>query len=131
MSIFASLKAPSDDEHTDDCARWDKRIDADGETWEISERDCDCGQPDAPLVYQGSHVLPEETDLRGGYVDLALIPAHVRFWRDNPDAPVSTGPDNPPDPYLRLGVNGETVILTRRHVSEIWAELSEWLERTA
>ena len=108
---------------------WDKRIDADGETWERSERPCTCGQPNAPLVYQGSNILPEETDKRGGHVDLALIPAHIRFWRDNPDAPVHEEPDEPPAPFLRIGVNGETVILTRHNVETIHGELSKWLGR--
>ena len=124
MSIFSSLAAPSDDQHSDECAIWDKRVDADGETWEISDRPCDCGQPDAPLVYQGSHVLPAVGDPRGGDVDLALIPGHItRDERDDGDGTV-------PWPYLRLGVNGETVILTRRHVSMILTELSGWLEHS-
>jgi hypothetical protein len=106
VSIFASLAAPADDEHTDECARWDKNDDS---CWEISGRPCDCGQPDAPLVYQGSHILPSETDQRRGWVDLALIPSHItRDGRD--DKPV----DERPWPYLRLGVNESTVILTRR-----------------
>lgn len=129
MSIFASLAAPDDDTHTDECARWDKHVDEDGETWEISDRPCNCGQPDAPLVYQGSHVFPSESDPRGGYVDLALIPAHIRFWRDHPNAPVNEEPDGPPAPFLRFGVNGATVILTQRNVEQIHGELSYWLER--
>jgi hypothetical protein len=118
MSIFASLPAPSDDEHTDDCARWDKHDDV----WEISDRPCDCGQPDAPLIYQGSHVLPSEEDPRGGDVDLALIPGHItRDARDN-------GDEDTHWPFLRFGVNGQTVILTRHHVEQIHATLGDWLE---
>lgn len=120
MSIFASLAAPDGDEHLDSCARWAKTDDA---SWEISNRPCDCGQPDAPLVYQGSHVLPDErTDPRSGWVDLALIPSHItRDGRD--DKPE----DDMPWPYLRFGVNGETVILTRHHVEQIVRRLSWWL----
>lgn len=127
MSIFASLSAPSDDQHEDDCAQWEKHDDY----WEIGDRPCDCGQPRAPFVYQGSHVLPSDSDERGGYVDIALIPGHVRYWRENPDAPVETEPDGPPDPFLRFGVNEGTVILRRAHVEQIVSELTEWLERTS
>jgi len=81
VSIYASLASPDDSEHTDDCAQWEKH----GDLWEISDRPCDCGQPDAPLVYQGSHILPDEKhDKRGGFVDLALIPSHItRDGRDD------------------------------------------------
>lgn len=126
MSIYGSLEAPCDDLHDDDCARWEKH----GNVWEISDRPCDCGQPDAPLVYQGSHILPEETDERGGYVDIAMISPHVRFWRDNPDAPTSWEPDidtAPAEPFLRFGVNESTVVLTRRNVEMVHASLTEWL----
>lgn len=105
MSIYASLPAPSDDGHKD--------------AYEV------------PLVYQGSHHLPSEDDERGGWVDLALIPGHVRYWRDNPGAPEETEPDDaPPDPYLRFGVNNETVVLTRRQVELVHETLTEWLIAT-
>ena len=131
MSIFASLATLSDDQHSDECARWDKRESGGGEIWELSDRSCDCGQLDAPLVYQGSHILPTELDERGGYVDIALIPAHVRYWRENPDAPSETEPESPPEPFLRFGVNESRVILTRHHVEGIVRELQWWLEATA
>ena len=127
MSIFASMAAPADDEHEDDCAHWDK---TDPESWEISGKPCSCGEPNAPLVYRGSHVLPSSSDERGGHVDLALIPAHVRYWRENPNAPIETEPDFPPEPYLRFGVNEGTVILERHHVEQIVSELSWWLNAT-
>lgn len=118
MSIFASLNAPSDGEHEDDCAQWVKR----GDCWEIGERPCDCGQPRAPFVYQGSHALPSDADERGGDVDIALIPSHItRDGRD--DRSEAEGPW----PYLRLGVNEGTVILDRSHVEQIVAELTWWL----
>jgi hypothetical protein len=76
-------------------------------------------------VYQGSHVLPAESDERGGWVDIALIPSHItRDGRD--DQPE----DEAPWPYLRLGVNEQTVILTRRNVQEIHESLSWWLSHT-
>ena len=118
MSIYGSLPAPDDSEHEDSCARWDKRDNC----WEISDRPCDCQQPDTPLVYQGSHVLPADTEARGGTVDLALIPSHItRDGRD--DQPE----DEKPWPYLRLGVNEQTVVLTVRNARQIHATLSEWL----
>ncbi len=81
MSIYGSLAAPDDSEHTDDCAQWEKR----GDCWEISDRPCDCGQPGSPLVYQGSHILPDEkNDKRGGFVDIAEISPHItRDGRDD------------------------------------------------
>lgn len=126
MSIYGSWAAPADDEHADDCARWEKH----DNVWEISDRPCDCGQPDAPLVYQGSHVLPSESDQRGGYVDIASIGTHVRFWRDNPDAPTASEPEGH-EPFLRFGVNEGTVVLTRRNVEMVAASLNEWLELTS
>lgn len=118
VSIYGSLPAPNDDEHEDSCVRWDKRDNC----WEISNRPCDCGQPDAPLVYHGSHVLPSEDGERGGSVDLALIPSHItRDGRD--DQPE----DEKPWPFLRFGVNEETVVLTLRNVRQIHETLTEWL----
>lgn len=102
MSIYASMPAPNDDE------------------------------PGGPLVYRGSHVLPEPSDDRAGWVDIALIPGHVRHWREHPDADLSTEPiDAPPDPYLRFGVNGEAVVLEPHHVRQIVESLTEWLDALA
>lgn len=124
MSIYGSLPAPSDDEHVDGCACY---VETEPSVFEANDHDCDCGQPDAPLVYQGSHVLPSETDERGGFVDIASIAAGVRYWRDNPDATIDTEPDGLVEPFLRFGVNEGTVVLTRRHVEEIVGTLTEWL----
>lgn len=94
---------------------------------------------DAPIVYQGSHVLPEMDDARGGALSLAIIPPHVRFWRDNPDSPTNKEPDGKPtDPFLRLEVQqhpgtyhhslGEaTVILTLRQATRLRDELSKFV----
>lgn len=119
MSIFSSLGAPNDDEHEDNCTIWTKN---DG-IWDIEEGAvCSCGRPDAPIVYQGSHILPSQDDERGGHVDIALIPSHItRDGRD--DRPE----DEAPWPFLRMGVNSETVILTRRNVLEIVESLTYWL----
>lgn len=127
MSIFRSLAAPGD-EHEDDCGIWVKN----GGVWSMrSAGFCSCGQPDAPLVYRGSHVLPNPTDRRGGWVDMASIPGFIRVYRDDPDADPKGEDNMPPEPFLRFGVNGETVILTRRNVEQIQATLTDWLGRTA
>lgn len=76
------------------------------------------------MIYQGSHILPMESDPRGGWVNLALIPSHIT--RDGRD---DKSEDETPWPYLRFGVNEETVILTRRNVKMIADSLNHWLER--
>ncbi len=94
---------------------------------------------DAPLIYEGSHVLPGEGAPRGGSVDVAAIPGHVRYWREHPDAPTESEPGHgPPDPYLRLGVSAPestdggggdaTVLLTVRQVGRLRDTLTEWIE---
>jgi hypothetical protein len=130
MSIYGSLPAPADDEHdVENCAYYVEDPPGSG-CFEFSGEPCDCGQADAPLVYQGSHVLPSEGDERRGYVDIACIPAHVRYWRDNPNAPVESEPNGPPEPFLRFGVNEGTVVLTRRNVEQVHETLAWWLEAT-
>lgn len=126
MSIWASLTAPSDDHHEEGCAFY---VETSPNCYEISGKPCSCGQPASPLVYRGSHILPELADPRGGYIDLAYIPAHVRFWRENPDANSADEPWDPIEPFLRFGVNGETVILTTAHVEEVYESLGHWLRR--
>lgn len=83
---------------------------------------------DAPLVYQGSHVLPDDNAQRGGYVEFAAIPAHVRYYRENPD-----GDDEPEgvDAWIRLSVNEGMVLLTERQVERLRDGLAEWLEARA
>ena len=124
MSIFASLAAPDDANHEDGCAFYVE--DPPGSaSYEFSGKPCDCGQPSAPFVYQGSHVLPTDTDERGGTVDLALIPHHIT--RDGRD---DRGENEGPWPWLRLGVNESTVILDRGQVKQIVGELKWWLTAT-
>lgn len=128
MSIYGSLDAPSDDEHEEGCAYYKGWG---GDSLEFSGKPCDCGQPSAPLVYQGSHVLPEAGDKRGGDVDIALISAHVRYWREHPDAPSASEPDSdthPPEPFLRFGVNEGRVVLDVAGVQRVATTLNEWLE---
>lgn len=122
MSIWGSWDAPDDGEHLDSCARWDKK----GDTWDISDRPCDCGQPDAPLVYEHSGVMPDEGGTRGGSVDIASVAKDIQFWRDNPTAPIAEEPEGW-EPFLRFGVNEGTVVLTLRNVRQVHATLTEWL----
>lgn len=119
MSIYASLAAPDEDKHEDGCAYYVLR----NECYEISGKRCDCGQPRAPIIYQGSHILPSDSDSRGGWVDIALIPSHIT--RDGRD---DKAEDESPWPYLRFGVNGERVVLTRAHVEQIAKTLTRWLK---
>jgi hypothetical protein len=121
VSIYASLPAP-DGGHTDLCAIW---VETATQHWE-SLGTCDCGMRNAPLVYQGSHHLPEAGDERSGCVDIACIPGHVRFYRDNPEADFGDAPETP-EPFLRFGVNSETVVLEAHHVEQIVRGLREWL----
>ena len=130
MSIFASWAAPDDREHEDDCAHWLKH---DG-YWEPSGKPCDCGQPHAPIIYQGSHVLPSDDDPRGGSVDIASIPEHIER-DDRPELPEGT-----PKPWLRLGLyqhtasdgsdlhpGQATLILDRRGVQTMRDAFDAWL----
>jgi hypothetical protein len=84
----------------------------------------------APWTYQGSHILPDEDDPRGGGIDLAMIPSHItRDGRD--DQPE----DGRPWPWLRLSVDTEDhyaeVIINpaqARHLAErlvAWADTTE------
>lgn len=123
MSIWASWEAPDDDEHEDGCAAL---VEVGERTYEVRPALCDCGQPDAPLVYHGSHVMPENDAARGGHIDVASLSRFVRFYRDNPDAPTSGEPDGW-EPFLRFGVNQSQVVLTERNVRQLHATLTEWL----
>jgi len=119
VSIYGSLPAPCDDEHEDDCGKWDKRY------WQLSKRDCTCGQPNAPMVYMGSHVLPSPSDTRGGWVDIASIAGFIT--RDGRDGGGEHLDYDTPWPYLRFGVNEATVVLTEENVRQIADTLNEWL----
>lgn len=86
---------------------------------------------DAPIIYQGSHILPSDDDPRGGAVDTGWIPDHIE--RDGRD----DGREGP-KPWLRLGVtqasSGDadagraTVVLTREQVKRLRDDLSSWLD---
>lgn len=123
MSIYSSWQGLSMD-HEDDCGIW---VELEPDCFEMGdEAGCTCGLPRAPLVYQGSHVLPSDDDQRCGGVEIASIPDHI----ERPDRPEV--PEGTPKPWLRLSVHGReadaTVVLTRRHVEILREEFSLWLE---
>lgn len=95
---------------------------------------------DAPYVYRGSHILPESGDPRGGSIDLADIAAHVRFWRENPDAPIDSEPESGREPFLRFSVHESKltpnrsegdgcVLLTVEQAARLRDALTEWITR--
>ncbi|MDG4792104.1 hypothetical protein O7626_40530 [Micromonospora sp. WMMD1102] len=80
----------------------------------------------APILYQGSHVLPADNDARDGVLLLCQIPGHIS--RDGRD--LSDG-DRTVWPWLRLSLHGPggdaTVVLDREQVERIHAYLGDWL----
>lgn len=127
MSIWASFLTIEDER------QWRAALEAQGiKTGVVRDGDPDFDDLDAPIVYQGSGVFPDESHARGGSVGLALIPAHVRFWRDNPDANPEDEPDGgAPEPFVRLDVEAAdgVVVLTKRQATRLRDALNEWLER--
>lgn len=105
----------------------------------IRDGEPDFDDLDAPIIYKGSHVLPEEDHPRGGSVGLAIIPPHVRYWRENPNG-VEEPEGTPYEPFLRLDVQAHgdtdggpadaTVVLTRHQVERLRDALAEFLENT-
>lgn len=91
---------------------------------------------DGPIIYQGSHVLPDDGDPRGGAVSFAAIPSHITR-----DGRGDRSEDEGPWHWIRLDVEADattyhgggdaTVVLTRRQVERLAAGLVEWLEETA
>jgi hypothetical protein len=124
VSIYASWRG-LDCEHEDGCKYWVESGDCVFEPGDPD--DCTCGLPLAPLLYQGSHVLPSDDDPKGGCIEIASIPDHItREGRD--DAPEGALKD-----WLRFGVytaeDDVTLVLTRRHVEFLRDQLTGWLER--
>jgi hypothetical protein len=126
MSIWASWEAPSDEDHEDGCAIYRETS---AGVLDFSGEPCDCGLPRAPLVYPEGHSnrYPDETLGRGGWVDMASIPAHVAYYRANPEAHSTNEPEGWDPNYLRLGVNGKAVVLDRKGVELVHRQLSQWL----
>lgn len=118
MSIWATFWSAAGDNHTDKCAVWVQR---DG-LLEKSNKPCSCGQPGAPIVYQGSHILPDEEDRRGGYVSLSLVPSHIT--RDGRDDRPEEGT---PYPWVRVSLETEDVILDEQQAAAMYRALGDWL----
>lgn len=137
MSIFASFFAIEDERE------WVAELETAGiQAGVIRDGEPEPEDLDAPYIYQGSNILPDTGDPRGGSVDLASIPAHIRFWRENPDAPVESEPDLPVEPFLRFSVHENpetpnqsegdaTVLLNIDQARRLIDALNEWIERTA
>lgn len=119
MSIYGTFWAADDGDHTDTCAAWVRREGL----LEKSGTPCSCGQPGAPILYRGSHILPAESDQRGGYVGLAEIPSHItRDGRDD-------GPEDgvTPWPYVRVSVGTEDAVLDEAGALAMYHALGNWL----
>ena len=96
---------------------------------------CTCPSP-APLIYQGSHVSPSESDARGGSVDFAAIPNFC-----HPSVRGSGADEGPPVEFARLSVTEDpatyrhelaggsaNVVLDRAQVVKLRDTLTLWLE---
>lgn len=82
----------------------------------------------APWIYQGSHILPADTDSRGGEIGLALIPSHItRDGRD--DQPE----DGTPYPWLRLHLtptgDDPCVLINPAQARHLIEQLSTWVDQ--
>jgi hypothetical protein len=141
MSIYATWLSLSAGNHEDGCAVYVE--DPPGSAcFEFSGKPCDCGTPRAPLVYEGSHVLPSDSDRRGGGIDVAGIPDFIeRDGRDDAQGSglkdwlrmsVHSDPSTETyegEPYVRGG--DADVVLDRRGVEELRDTLTAWLNREA
>lgn len=135
MSIYATWLS-LDEHHEEGCAVW---VETSPSCFEFGEEPCDCGLPNAPLVYQGSHVLPDEKDRRGGSLDVAAIPSFIkRDGRDQGENQlwdwlrISVGSEDSDTmhegaPYIQGGY--ATVVLNRPLVEALHETLGIWLER--
>lgn len=141
MSIYATMLTLSEDEHEDGCAVYVETPPGSG-CFDFSGKPCSCGTPRAPIVYEGSHVLPSDTDRRGGGIDVALIPDFIT--RDGRDDAQGEGLKD----WLRLSVHcvpstvlyegkpyrpggDAAVVLDRPLVAELRDTLTAWLDREA
>lgn len=104
-------------------------IDEQGEVEDLNDLPSD--MLDAPITYQGSHVLPSESDERGGSVELASIGGFVERSGREAERP----DDDSLWPYVRLDVSDKdgvaAVVLTGEQAKRLHGALGEWLERIA
>lgn len=93
----------------------------------------------APMIYRGSHVLPNPDDPRGGSLDLGYIPGFItRDGRHRLAEPDPECDDEGVWPWLRVSLrptddawaDGEdTVVLDRDQVAALRDDLTDWLLR--
>jgi hypothetical protein len=124
MSIYATTVMIDDDEHDPGCAQL---VAVPGTAAMLTldpAQPCTCAA--GPIAYQGSHILPADTDPRAGTFDLGAIPGFITGL-DRPALHDGDGEDWPYHPWLRVSVNAETVVLDRRQVERVREELDRWL----
>lgn len=131
MSIYATWLTIEDER------QWVSDLQADGiKAGVIRDGSPDFDDTDAPIIYQGSNILPSDDHARGGAVEVASIPSHIT--RDMED---SAPEDGAPHPWLRLGVHAKpggrheeggdaTVVLTKHQATRLRDTLTEWLDAT-
>lgn len=138
MSIYGTTVTFDAHEHADDCAKWTPiidqigtRLDNDGGQFVLSH-DVACSCAAGPIRYLGSHVLPSNTDERGGSFAVGELAGFItRDGRDD-------GPEEDDDawPWLRVTIREagaedcQDVVLDRAQVTELRDYLSSWLDRT-
>jgi len=132
LSIYGTFFAIEDER------QWMAGLEAQGiKAGVVRDGEPDPEDLDAPYVYQGSHVLPEPSDPRGGSVQLAHVAAHVRYYRENPDG--RDEPDRPLEPWVRLSIDeaagvesggSVTVLLDVAQAGRLAAALRDWIEAT-
>lgn len=130
MSIYATWL------HIHDPEAWSRDMAASGINAIIIGEGDEEAESRAPIVYQGSHILPSDEDRRGGAVDLAAVPAHIS----------REGRESGPHDWMRLSVYCEqsdtqyqgkplsgagraVVVLDRDQVKALRDTMTEWLER--
>ena len=119
MSIYCTIFDL--DDHTPRC----KRVKKTGHmVYEYdSSKPCTCNAP--PIAYQGSHILPSNSDPRDGDIGFAAIPSHItRDGRD--DAPEG----GKWQPWLRFHLDGgesSCVVLDKAQVRKFRDALTRWL----
>lgn len=119
MSIYCSIFGFGD-EHGRKCRRI-KKV-SNGVYEQDDSKPCTCES--CPIEYQGSHVFPSKSDKHDGDFGFAAIPYHIT--RD--------GRDNRPEkgewaPWLRVHMNRETVVITKKQAKEFRDALTDWLTR--
>lgn len=136
VSIYATSLVFDATDHAIECARWvtcecndpfaHRQFTAGGwKHWRHDEHAaCTCKA--GPIGYQASHILPSDEDPRAGTFDLSHIPGFISHAGRPPIN--DDDEDYPAHPWLRIGLNRETVVLDRAQVIEVRDYLTAWLE---